>query len=214
MKEKTTRAGQEDSFVEPFNVNYIPERIGRWIIDIDDGIASPAQFQLAIRALEMADEDNPVQINLQSPGGSLGAADALIHAMHKCKGHIHVIGTGNCSSAASLILLAANSFELSEGFSSLIHCGSLGAIGTLSEYTSQSAFDSQFMANYLRKHYEGFLTEAELENMLKGQDIWLDSVAWCERHNKRNEYFLAKEAAARSPAKKSRKKTAQIPAEL
>jgi ATP-dependent protease ClpP protease subunit len=208
MKESKTvkpKAGYEDMNV-PFDVSYLPEKTGRWIIEINDGIESSGQFDYAVRALELADEDNPVQVNLQCPGGSLDAADRFIHAMRKCRGHIHIVATGGCHSAATLILLEADSFELSENFNALIHCGSLGTIGNLNEYTAQTTFSAQFMPNVFRKSYEGFLTEEELEGMIKGCDIWVDAQGWVDRWNRRNDYFKAKVEEANKPAKKPRKK--------
>jgi ATP-dependent protease ClpP protease subunit len=131
--------------------------------------------------------------------------------MRKCAAPIHTVATGGCHSAATHILLQSDSFELAANFNSLIHCGSTGAIGTLSEYNSKTSFDNYFIAEMYRKIYEGFLDPDELESMLKGQDFWLDADGWMERYNKRNEYFLAKEAAAKAPAKKPRKKAKKEP---
>lgn len=214
MKQKPnrTRVSYDDGSPEPFNVNYIPEKIGKFTIDIDDGISCVAQFQDAIRVLEMSDEDNPVQINLQSPGGSLDATDAFIHGMRKCKGHIHIVATGNCSSAASLILLQADSFELSEGFNSLIHNGSLGSIGNFNEFVAKAKFDSEVMPKTFRSYYEGFLTEQEIDGVIRGDNLWIDAQGWMDRVTYRNEYFKAKEEAERKPPRKPRKK--KVPEEL
>lgn len=207
-KDIKPRGGYEDC-VQPFDVSYMPEKIGKFIIDIDKPIEEVSQFNDAIRVLEVADEDNPVQINLQTPGGSLDATDALIHAMRKCKGHIHIVATGGVHSCGTLILLEADSFELSDNFNSLIHNGSLGTGRVnLNEYVSQTAFAAKWMPNVFRKAYEGFLTEEEIDGMLKGQDLWLDADGWMARWNMRNAYFKAKHEAATKPAKKPRKKKA------
>lgn len=185
---------------QPFGVTFIPERVGTWVIEIDDNIVAPSQFSYAIQALERANEGDTVQINLQCNGGSLGATDALIHAMRKCEAHIHIVATGGCHSSATLILLEAHSIELSSGFHALLHCGSLGNIGNLNEYREQAAFDAKFMPRILSEAYEGFLTEDELSRLLDGKDIWLDANEWQERHEKRNlfmqEKYLAQEEAA------------------
>lgn len=200
-----TKAGYDDGFVEPFNAYYVPERVGRWVIEINNGISCQAQFSDAIRVLEMADEDNPVEINLQCYGGSLDAADSFIHAMRKCRAPIHVCATGGNHSAATLILLEATSFELSEGFNSLIHNGSLGTVGNLNEYVSKAKFDSGFLPKIFRSYYKGFLTEEEIDGVIRGDNIWLDDKAWAERYEQRNEYFKNKMLEAQKPPKKPRK---------
>jgi ATP-dependent protease ClpP protease subunit len=207
---KITKAGTDNSCVEMFNVSYIPRKVGTWVIDIDDAISSPAQFRDAIQVLEMADEDNPVQVNLQCYGGSIDAADTFIHAMKKCEASIHVIATGGVHSAGTLILLQADTFELSSGFNSLIHNGSLGTGGNLNEYVSKSKFDSEFLPRIIREYYEGFLTEDEIQGVIRGDNIWLDAQQWMNRCNNRNQYFIAKELEKNAPPKKSRSKKTKV----
>jgi ATP-dependent protease ClpP protease subunit len=196
----------DEGYCQPFMTTYHPRKGGTFKINIHDALLSPDQLIWAVQALDAATEDDMVEISLQSPGGALDAADYFIHAMRKAEAHIHIIATGNVSSAASLILLNADSFELSEGFSSLIHCGSLGTGRVaLNEYNARTVFDGKFMERILRSHYEGFLNSEDLDNLLKGQDLWLDEAGWMERYNRRNEYFKAKEEAANKPPKKPRK---------
>lgn len=116
-----------------------------------------------------------------------------------------MIATGGCHSAATLILLEADSFELSENFSSLLHCGSLGAGGNLNEFIPQSAFAAQQMIKIFLRSYEGFLTEDEVADMVKGADIWLDADGWMQRAQARQAYFKAKEEEMMKPPKKPRK---------
>lgn len=157
--------------------------------DLYGYIDEPSQFSNIISVLNMMEEGDTFTLNLQSGGGSLDATDALIHAMRKTKGDIHIVATGNCSSAATLILLEAHSFELSDGFNALLHCGSLGTIGNLSEYKQQTAFYGKFMENTLRNAYCGFLSEKEIADMLDGKDIWVNAEEWTDRHEQRNEFF-------------------------
>lgn len=206
MKETKTKSSYDDFPEKEFNVAYVPHKSGTYRIEIDDQINSISQFSTAIQVLEMAKPDDDVEICLQSNGGSVDACGAFLHAMKKCEAHIHVIATGGCHSAATHILLHAHSFELSDNFNSLIHCGSTGTVANLNEYNAKTAFDRNFIANMYRNIYEGFLTEDEIDRMLLGQDIWLDAKGWVERYNARNEYFKAKQEAAAKPPKKPRKK--------
>lgn len=175
-----------------FGVGFIPHKTGRYRIEIDDVITEVAQFSSAIMVLEAASEEDEVEIILQCDGGNVNATDAFIHAMTKCSAPIHVVATGGCHSAATHILLAADSFELSKGFNALLHCGSDGAYGGANEYRIKSKFDEVFRVQQFRDIYEGFLTEDEIDAMLDGKDIWLDGEQWCERAMKRMAYYQAK----------------------
>ena len=180
-------------------VSYVPVRTGTYSADLYGYIESASQFSEIIAALELMEETDEFVLNLSSGGGSLNAADTLIHAIKKTKGHFHVVATGNISSAATFILLHAHSFELSEGFNSLIHCGSLVSGGNFNEYKQEIKFSAEFMENSLKRAYEGFLTDPEMDEMLKGVDRWITSEEWVERHEARNAYFVAKEKAEREP---------------
>lgn len=186
---------------DEFLVGYIPHKSGVYKIEIDDIITSVSQFSTAIQVLNTAKEDDEIEITLQTGGGCVNSTDALVHAMRKCAAPIHIIATGGVHSAGSWILLEADSYELSEGFNSLIHCGYDGAGGTVSEYQTKSVFDVAFRTKQFRETYAGFLTESEIDAMLKGQDIWLDAEGWYKRSLVRIEYYKAKREAleAESP---------------
>lgn len=140
----------------------------------------------------MATDDDQVEIHLACcPGGSVDAGDSFIHAMKKCKAPIHIIASGGVHSMGSQILLIADSFELSDGFCSLIHAGQDGAYGTVPEYHAKSAFDLEFRTRKFKEAYQYFLSEEEIDNVLKGQDLWLDGQAWCDRAVRASEMFKA-----------------------
>lgn len=186
-----------------FNVGFIPHKSGTYRIEIDDVIHEVAQFSTAIQVLEAAKEDDEIEILLQTDGGNMNATDGLLHAMRKCCAPIHVIATGGVHSAGTYILLEADSFELSDSFCSLLHCGGDGAIGNANEYRAKSSFDLEFRTRKFREGYEGFLTEKEITDMLDGKDIWLDGKGWYERSLKRMEYFSKKHEAMEKEAQKA-----------
>ena len=179
---------------EEFNVSYIPHKSGLYRIEIDAGIEQVSQFSTAIHTLGMAREEDQVEIVLSCcNGGSVDAGVAFIHAIRKCAAPIHFVATGGNHSMASQILLEAESFELGEGFNSLIHSGCDGAYGTIPEYRAKSKFDEVFRIAQFKETYKHFLSEKEIDDVLSGQDLWLDSDAWCTRFEARNAGFLAEE---------------------
>lgn len=200
------RSSQGYDEQKEFNVGYVPHKSGTYKIEIDSIIENVGQFSTAIQVLEQAKEDDEVVIYLQTPGGSVDAGEAFIHAMRKCNAPIHIVATGGVHSMGSQILLESDSFELSAGFNSLIHCGQDGAYGNVNEYRSKSKFDEDFRTRQFKQTYEGFLTEQEMEDVLAGKDIWLDANGWCERAQARMNHYRDKFEAANKPQKKPRKK--------
>lgn len=179
---------------QEFLVSYTPHRTGTYRIELDDEIQCVSQFSTAIQILEQAKEDDEIVIMLQTPGGSVNAGEAFIHAMRKCAAPIHIVATGGVHSMGTHILLEADSLELSHGFNALLHCGSDGAYGGVNEYRVKAAFDAKFRERQFRESYEGFLSEEEIQAMLDGKDIWLDAEGWLERAMKRSEHFQNKYA--------------------
>lgn len=204
-KSQKPRSEVGDFYEDQFNVSFFPHKSGVYRIEIGSAIEGVDQFSVAIQALQVAKEEDSIEIHLQCCGGDVNATGAFIHAMRKCEAKIHIVATGGCHSAATHILLEADSFELSENFNSLIHCGSTGAYGNLNEYHAQTEFDREFLNSWYKRVYEGFLTEEEIDNMLLGRDIWLDSKGWISRWDERNDYFKLKLEESNKPLKKPRK---------
>lgn len=187
---KQARGGYDEEV--QFPISYESHKSGTYNIYLFGQIESPNQFIGALEVMRNATENDEVVIHLQSCGGSLDATDTLLQAMHECQAPIFCKASGGCHSAASIILLAADSFQLSDNFSSLLHNGSTGSMGKFSDYRSETAFTSKWMEKVMRNAYEGFLNEVEIENLIKGVDIWLDAEEWVQRHNNRNEYIAMK----------------------
>ncbi len=177
----------EDIFVQ-----YFPSEHGTYKANIFGPIKSPDQFSSLITVLNLMKEEDQLVLNLSSGGGCLSSVDALLHAMHHCEGSIHVVATGSVASAATFILLSAHSFELSDGFEALLHCGSLGYGANYNEVALQAPFQLAQMQKYLRTMYEGFVPEDQLNALFKGQDIMLTASQWCEWAENRQVYFQTK----------------------
>lgn len=204
------RSSHDNDETQEFSCNFIPDKSGTYIIEIDGAIHSPKQFSTAVHILGMAKEDDSIEVRITDcPGGSIGATDGFLHAIRKCQAHIHMVAAGGVHSMGSMILLEADSFELAGGFNSLIHCGSGGSYGNMNEVRVQNKFDEEFYVRKFKEAYEAFLTPKELNDMLEGKDIWLDAQGWVERAERRAIHFKAKyEKMLKDQNKKPRAKKA------
>jgi ATP-dependent protease ClpP protease subunit len=187
---------------QEFSVGFIPSKNGVFKIEINSSIDDVSQFSTAIQALDIAKEDDEIEIHLACcPGGSVDASGTFLHALRKCQAPIHIVASGNVSSAATHILLEADSYELANNFNSLIHNGSGGSGGNLNEWFAMSDFYKKFLYDQYKEIYLGFLSETEIEGVWKGDQIWVDAEGWHTRAVARNEYLRAKfeaQAAAES----------------
>jgi len=193
-------------YPEEYSVSYYPNKGGTYVIEINDEIAHVSQFQTAIQVLNMAKEEDEIEIRLSCcPGGSVDAGDVMLHAMRKSEAHIKIIAGGGTHSMATQLLLEADEFELSNGFNACIHAGYNGSSGTVAEYNTKSKFDFEFRTEQFRECYEGFLSAQEIEEVLAGRDIWLTASQWCDRSLIRMQYFQEKIEQMMKPAKAQRK---------
>lgn len=177
---------------EEILVTYRPAECGTYSAELKEDIVSPKQFSMIVQVMEEMKEDDTFVLHISSNGGSIDAGDSLLHAINKCKGHVHMVATGGVHSMATAILLSAHSFELSDNFSALIHSGSMGYGSDFSEYKQYSEFSVKAHERFMRRTYEGFLTEEEIESVINGKPIVLDAEHWMERSEQRNKYFMLK----------------------
>lgn len=203
QSEKKT-AQYSQSPYEEFSITYSPVKAGTYNIYLYGLIESAQQFVGAVEVLGAANDNDTVVIHLSTDGGSLEATDTLIQAMKESEAHIVVKCSGGVYSAGTLIVLEADEFTLSENASFLIHNGSCGSGGKYSDYILHTEHNKKYFERVMKSSYLGFLTEAEILDLMKGVDIWLDSESFAKRYQTRNEYFqyLSEVSIGKQPIKK------------
>lgn len=206
-KPKEKQAGSYyEELSEEIQVQYFPARYGTYVANLFGYINTPAQFSQIVTVLNNIKPDDELVINLCSLGGSLSAVSSLLHAINKTEGNVHICATGSNASAASLVLLSGDSFELSEDFEILLHNGSFGVGGNFNEVKAQATFAIEHMEKVLRRHYEFFLTEEELNELFKGVDLVMGPEEWCQRAQLRMERMSKKIEEIQKAAMKATRK--------
>lgn len=160
--------------------------INRHSIFIDNALDSPQDFRYALQTLAMAQEEDDVLVFLNSPGGSVDAAQAFINLMQQCEANITVIGSGTIASAAALILSASESFQLDPFCSVMYHPCTGGYGGTMDDIEGYGAFQKKQTENLLNYHAIGILTEEELRQIhVEKKTIWLDTESFTSRFRRK-----------------------------
>lgn len=154
--------------------------------------------------LRAASENDTVYIRINSEGGDLFSALQLVRAIQESNATVICSVEGICMSAATLIFLSADRFELSDHTMFMFHNYSSGTIGKGGEMYDQITHFRAWSEKLFNSFYKDFLTDAEIKSMLDNKDIWLDA----EEVAKRLEARVAKEQQEEEKPKKTRKKTA------
>lgn len=186
MPSASKRASYYDDVPNEFVVTYTPIKAGIYNIYLFDIIEEASQFINAIEVMSSATENDEVHIHLSSGGGSLDATDTFLASMNRCDAKIKAFVSGGCHSAATIILLNVDEFNLSENANFLIHNGSTGSGGKYSDFKAQSKHTSMYMERVLRNTYKHFLSDTELDALIEGKDFWLDADEFGNRYEARN----------------------------
>lgn len=155
--------------------------------------------------LRAASENDVIYIRINSEGGDLFSAMQLVRAIQESNATIVCSVEGICMSAATLIFLSGDRYELSDHTMFMFHNYSSGTIGKGGEMYDQITHFRSWSEKLFTSFYKDFLTAEEIKSMLDNKDIWLDA----EEVAKRLEQRVAAQSKEEEPEqpKKRRKKT-------
>jgi len=149
-------------------------------------IDSPENYIEWFQTIRHASENDIIKIYINSPGGDVYTAIQLIRALQETNAATVIASVeGLCASAATMILLQADSYEVSEHSSFMIHTYSSGMIGKGHELHSQAQYERGWSVKLIEEIYDGFLTKAEMQKVIDGADLWMDGVEVVKRLKKK-----------------------------
>lgn len=151
-------------------------------------IVEPENYIDLVDALRSANPHDDFIIRFASGGGLLSTATMIINAITESQANVHGYIESNAGSAASLIFLACDSWSVSDDAELFVHTSSSGSFGKESETYEASVFYRKKIHKMMRSRYAGFLTETEIDQVLKGADLYFDADSITERLNRYTDY--------------------------
>ena len=142
---------------------------------LDGEIGEPSSYREIYHALINAGPQDLVLLHINSNGGRLDAGTQIINHINNCKAKVVGVMHMEAASMASAIMLACDDWELNTFSTAMIHSCSYGATGKQSDIRTRVDFTTKFNEKYIRENYTGFLTEGEIDRVLKGDDLYFDS---------------------------------------
>lgn len=118
----------------------------------------------------------PIELHIQSDGGSAFAGMAAYDCIRSCKTPIYTYVDGCAASAATLLFLAGKKRFLYKNSFMLIHQVSASVMGGKFEEFKDELKNQEKLMHTIKKIYleTGKLSEEELTELMK-HDLWLDS---------------------------------------
>lgn len=175
-------------------------------------IKSAEEYIEWFQIFRAATENDIIYIRINSEGGDLFSALQLVRAMQESNAKIICSVEGICMSAATLIFLSGDQFELSDHTMFMFHNYSSGTIGKGGEMYDQITHFRAWSEKLFDSFYKDFLTPEEIKSMLDNKDIWLDAQDVAKRLERRNiiqSQSVEQTEDGPKPAKRTRKKTTE-----
>ena len=186
-------------------------------------IEEPENYIQMFDTIRHADETDIVKFYINSCGGDLFTAIQFMRVISESNATVIASVEGACMSAATMIFLCADQFEVTPHSIFMFHNYSGGTIGKGGEMIDQLQHERKWSKSLMKEIYSNFLTEDEIEHMLDNKDYWMDGNEVVERLNKRlafinksveeamkNTTKANKPATKKAPAKKTLSKSAPV----
>jgi ATP-dependent protease ClpP protease subunit len=158
-------------------------------------IKSPENYTKWFHAIRNASENDIVMIHINSSGGDASTAIQFMRVMTETPATVVASVEGNCMSAATMVFLAADSYQISEHSCFMFHNYSGMSMGKGGEMYDNIVFERKWSEKMLKSIYKDFLTEKEINDILNNRDIWLDSDEVIKRLERRAKKMAKKGAA-------------------
>ena len=155
-------------------------------------------------ACEEATENDLINVHINSFGGCLETALQIHNALMMTRATVFVHIEGACCSGASIIAMAGDQHIIAPNAYMMIHSWTGGTYGKFGNVIENSEFQTKWFKAVMFRCYKDFLSEKEIESVLDGKDVWLDSKEVESRyekngkeHDKENEKKNAKNTSVK-----------------
>lgn len=142
---------------------------------ISTSIGDATKYIDMIHRIRMAGPNDVIYIHLNSPGGNISTGVQIINAMLSSQAKIVTIIESEAHSLATMIFLCGDEFVVYDNCIMLFHNYSGGISGKGNEQESAISATVKWVSILLKKIYIPFMTEDEVDRILRGEDLWMHS---------------------------------------
>ena len=176
---------------------------------LSGSIESSDEYIQWFDTIRHAGENDIVKIYINSYGGDVFTAIQFMRILQESPATVVMSVEGACMSAATMIFMCGDSFEVSEHSMFMYHNYSGGVMGKGGEMLDQLQHERAWSENLLRDIYSDFLTENEITAILDNKDIWMDGQEVIARMKRKIEKIESEEKR-KQEAKAKKKKKASV----
>lgn len=173
-------------------INTIERKSHHHDVFLDEDIEEPSNYRELLALLFNAGDEDTVNIFINSNGGHLDTALAIIEGLKNTQAHVTAVIIGACHSAASFISMYCHEVAVLDNAYSMIHTAQFGAVGNTGNVKAHTEFTVRQVEKLLNDTYEGFLTKEELVKVKAGVELWFDAEEIRKRMESRVKFLTQK----------------------
>lgn len=161
------------------------------IIDayLTNAIEEPYIYNELCYLLRSTDADYTVNLHINCPGGIIDSAFMIAQAIKESKATVVANLSGTVASAGTLLALTCDELKLTPHLSFMIHNYSGGMAGKGHEMKARQKFTDDHLNAAFMHFYSGFLSEEEMEKVIEGTDLWMNTEEVAKRWKSRVAYL-------------------------
>lgn len=156
-------------------INSVEKTVFRHDVFLDTDIGEPSNYRDLLSLMFNSSEDDTIALYINSHGGQLDTALAIVEGLKATKAHVIAIIIGACHSAASIISMYCHEVAVLDNAYSMVHTASFGASGNTGNVKAHTEFTIRQVEKLLNETYEGFLNKDELAKIKSGVEMWFDA---------------------------------------
>lgn len=163
------------------------------IVPIDGNFLAPAYYRAVVERIDNLAEDDELVFKINSKGGRLAGLLSLLDAINSTDASTVAHIQGECHSAASILALNCDAIHVSPYSSMLVHYVSFGAGGKGMDVVDMVQHTIQQSNDIIVSTYQGFCTEEEIAEIIKGKQLWLRYEDIVQRLQNKMEFMKSQE---------------------
>lgn len=137
-------------------------------------IGSSEEYVELFETIRNASKNDVIRLHINSYGGDLFTAIQFMRVLGETEAQTIASVEGACMSAATMIFLSCEGFEVSANSMFMFHNYSGGVVGKGGEMFDQLVHERKWSEKLLKDVYQDFLTPTEFKSILENKDIWMD----------------------------------------
>lgn len=144
-------------------------------IKLWEDIGLPSEYQEEIDLIENSGPDDTIVVDICTDGGVMDTAALFNRALRTTAAHTVAVIGPSCSSAGSIIALSCREFVIDNTSSLMLHTSSYGFHPSKDvDIYEHATFSRKSLRRLYEDVYSGFISEEQLEDVIKGQPFYFD----------------------------------------